>query len=197
VLATFEKAKQSKKAKTGEPGLRLAKEPSHRKRILAHDDSRDGQGTPAEEAERIGELFFHIGRVFRDVKPKALKPFDYNLTMAQGRCLWAITKSENCTLRELSKSLGVTPSTASELVDALVRAQLVQRETDHYDRRVVRLHLAKKGHQLFAKHKEQQHAHFRLFLDCLTKEQRHTMLGALEQLNDVIYQVEAAGKETG
>ena len=146
--------------------------------------------TPEADAERIAELFHRIGRVMRGVKPPRIKSFTKDLTMAQGRCLWAITKRENCTLRELSKHLGVSPSTASELVDPLVRANLVQRETDTQDRRVVRLKLAKKGRQLFAKHKEHHHAHLRLFLDRLTGEQRESMLNALETLNDVIQQVE-------
>lgn len=147
-------------------------------------------GTPEAEAERIAELFFRIGRVLREVKPRKIKPFAFDLTMAQGRCLWAITKRENCTLRELSQDLGVSPSTASELVDALVRAELVQRETDPHDRRVVRLRLARKGRQFHAKHKQKHQAHLRLFLDRLTIEQRQSMLNALETLDAVVQQVE-------
>ena len=153
--------------------------------------------TPEAEAERIAELFFRIGRVFRGAKPRRIKSFAFNLTMAQGRCLWAITKHENCTLRELSKELGVSPSTASELVDALVKADLVQRETDPHDRRVIRLRLAKKGRQLFAKHKEKHQAHLRLFLDQLTKEQREAMLNALETLDEVVQQVEQNERRDG
>lgn len=148
--------------------------------------------TPEVEAERIAELFHNIGRVFGGVKPKRLKSglYNYNLTMAQGRCLWAITKHKNFTLRELSQHLGVSPSTVSELVDPLVRAELVQRETDEHDRRVVRLNLAPKGQQHFTQMKKHRNAHFRLFLDHLEKEQRQTMLSALETLNQIIEQVE-------
>lgn len=145
--------------------------------------------TRDEDAERMAELFSRIARAMGAVKPPKMKSIAFDLTLAQGRCLWVVAQSENCTMRELSQQLAVSPSTACELVDRLARAGLVQRESDPNDRRIVRLRLAPKGRRLFAKHKEERNEHLRLFLDRLTGEQRQMMLSALEVLNDVVQQV--------
>ncbi len=101
-----------------------------------------------------------------------------------------IQRHQNCTLRELSGHLGISPSTACELVDRLVREELVRREQDTQDRRIVRLGLAPKGQRLFARHKEERRKHLHTFLDRLTEQQRKEMLKALEALNAVVEQVE-------
>jgi DNA-binding MarR family transcriptional regulator len=138
----------------------------------------------------MAELFPRIARAIFAFKPPKLKSIAFDLTLAQGRCLWAVAQAENCTMRELSKKLGVSPSAACELVDRLARADLVQRANDLNDRRIVRLRLAAKGRRLFAKHKEERREHLRLFLDRLTEQQRKVMLSALESLNEVVQQVE-------
>ncbi len=145
-----------------------------------------------EDAERIAELLARVTRALCAVKPPKMKSIAFDLTMAQGRCLWAVAQRENCTLGELSRNLGISPSTACELVDRLVRAELVQREQDADDRRIVRLRLAPQGRDLFARHQQERREHLRLFLDRLTEQQRKVMLNALEALNDVVQQVEQA-----
>jgi len=142
------------------------------------------------EAERIAELFERTSRAMKAAKSHKLKPFSFELTLAQGRCLRMIKRHQNCTLRELSGHLGVRPSTACELVDRLVREELVRREQDTQDRRIVRLGLAPKGHRLFARHKAERRAHMHTFLDRLTAAQRKAMLKALETLDEVVQQVE-------
>src|SRR5687768_4003790 len=76
------------------------------------------------EAERIAELMEKAARALfkaRKPEPKKLKPEALALTVAQMRCLRVLSHEENCTMRDLSRHLGVRPSTATELVDALVR----------------------------------------------------------------------------
>jgi len=143
------------------------------------------------DAERIAELFERTSRALRCVKSHKLKPIAFDLTLAQGRCLRMIKRHQNCTLRELSGHLGVRPSTACELVDRLTREELVRREQDAQDRRIIRLSLAPKGQRLFAKHKEERRRHLHTFLDRLTEQQRKEMLKALETLNEVVQQVES------
>ena len=152
---------------------------------------RDEEGHGEQsDAERIAELFERTSRAMRAIKPHKLKPIAFDLTLAQGRCLRMIKRHGNCTLRELSGHLGVRPSTASELVDRLVREDLVRREQDTQDRRTVRLALAPKGQRWFAKHRAERRKHLHIFLDRLTEPQRKAMLKALETLNDVVQQVE-------
>jgi DNA-binding MarR family transcriptional regulator len=144
-----------------------------------------------DDGERIAELFERTTRaIWRAKSPKKMKSIAFELTLAQGRCLRAIARMENCTLGELSQHLDISPSTASPLIDRLVRAGLVQREDDPQDRRTVRLRLSLEGQQMFGRHKEERREHMQMFLDRLTEEQRKAMLNALEALNEVVQQVE-------
>ena len=146
---------------------------------------------PDTEAERIAQLFSQIARAMRGGKPPGvMKSVVANLTLAQGRCLWLITKHENCTLREISQLLGVRPSTASELVEKLVRARFVKRASDPQDRRTVRLTLTTKGRDLHSKHQAAQREHMSKLLSHLTQRQRKDMLSALEVLNSVVQEAQ-------
>ena len=141
------------------------------------------------EAERIAELMEKTARaIFKARKPesKKLKPEALALTVAQMRCLRVLSHEENCTMRDLSRHLGVRPSTATELVDALVRGGFVQRTPDPNDRRAVRLTLSAKGRRLKDKHRAQRQEHLRSVIANLSDEQRHAMLGALETLVAVL-----------
>src|SRR5687767_1396191 len=135
-----------------------------------------------DDVEHIADLFWRVARVLKGPK-SPIKSIAFSLTLAQSRCLWAIAKREDCTLRELGEQLGIRPSTASELVDRLVQAGLVQRETDPNDRRNLQLRLAAKGRQLFERHRHERQAHIRQLLECLSAEQRAAMVNALETLN--------------
>ena len=63
------------------------------------------------------------------------------LTMTQLRVLFLLRESAGLTARALAESLSVTPSTLTRIMDRLVRGQLVQREEDPDDRRLVRHYL--------------------------------------------------------
>ena len=141
------------------------------------------------EAERIAELMERTARaIFKGggPGPKKLKPEALALTVAQMRCLRVLSHEENCTMRDLSRHLGVRPSTACELVDALVRGGFVQRAPDEKDRRVVRLSLAAKGRKMHEKHRARRQEHLRSVIANLSEEQRHAMLSALETLIGVL-----------
>jgi len=141
------------------------------------------------QAERIAELMEQTARaIFKANKPepKKLKPEALALTLAQMRCLRVLAHEENCTMRDLSRHLGVRPSTATELVDALVRGGFVQRNPDPQDRRAVRLSLAAKGRRMHQKHRAHRQAHLRSVIENLSAEQRGAMLGALETLVGVL-----------
>ncbi|MDQ3814716.1 MAG: MarR family transcriptional regulator [Armatimonadota bacterium] len=151
-----------------------------------------------DNTERIAELFERTARAMMwAVKPRQIKPLAFDLTVAQNRCLWAIARRENCTLRELSQHLEVSPSTACELVDRLVRAELVQREGDAQDRRAIRLRLSKKGQRHLDQQRAERREHLRAFLDRLAPPQRQAMLSALETLNDVLEQATPEKEESG
>ncbi len=70
---------------------------------------------------------------------------DLGLTTAQLRVLFMVRNQPGVTAGELAGRLSVTPPTISGIVDRLVRLELVRREDDDSDRRLVRNQLTEAG----------------------------------------------------
>ncbi|MBF6601280.1 MAG: MarR family transcriptional regulator [Dehalococcoidia bacterium] len=67
------------------------------------------------------------------------------LTLAQLRLLWSLRDEDGLPVGALAEQLGVNPSTITGHVDRLVRQDLVRREEDSVDRRIVRNYLTDDG----------------------------------------------------
>lgn len=67
------------------------------------------------------------------------------LTIPQMRLLWALRDEDGLPVGALAEHLGVNPSTITGHVDRLVRQDLVRREEDPTDRRIVRNFLTQQG----------------------------------------------------
>lgn len=72
-------------------------------------------------------------------------PTSTELTMQQYRVLGFVVKDPGLTGHELGERLGVSPPTASGLVDRLVEKGLLERVEDSADRRIRRLHITDEG----------------------------------------------------
>ncbi len=70
---------------------------------------------------------------------------ELGLTTAQLRVLFLIRAKPGVTAGQLATRLGVTPPTISGIIDRLVRLELVRREDDACDRRLVRNFLTEAG----------------------------------------------------
>ena len=68
-----------------------------------------------------------------------------NITSAQMIMLVSIHDHGRCKLKTLAKERNISPPTATGLIDRLVKAGYVKRESDPEDRRVVIVSLTKKG----------------------------------------------------
>lgn len=70
---------------------------------------------------------------------------EMGLTTAQLRVLFLVRETPGVTAGELAQKIGVTPPTISGIVDRLVKMDLVRREDDESDRRLVRNMLTEQG----------------------------------------------------
>lgn len=70
---------------------------------------------------------------------------ELGLTTAQLRVMFLMRSNPGVTAGELATRLAVTPPTISGIVDRLVKLDLVRREEDANDRRLVRNHLTSRG----------------------------------------------------
>ena len=81
------------------------------------------------------------------LKDTGIKPEDHTFLF---RVLILLSQSENpLTMSELSAKLNVPMSTATRIVDGLVRGDMVERINDPKDRRVVRIGISKSGRDLY------------------------------------------------
>lgn len=70
---------------------------------------------------------------------------EMGLTTAQLRVLFLVRESPGVTAGELAQRINVTPPTISGIVDRLVKLDLIRREDDESDRRLVRNMLTDQG----------------------------------------------------
>ena len=73
---------------------------------------------------------------------------DNDLNAAQYGALMRLYHHGNCTVSDIGTQFGITPPAASQLVDKLVHAGLVERAESAHDRRVKQLALTSRGRQL-------------------------------------------------
>ena len=95
---------------------------------------------------RIQELFARILRYLDAQEDHELVGLD--CTAPQMGALIALNRAPPLTMGELAWELALTESATTRLVDRLVRTNLVRRDRDPGDRRVVRVRLSSYGRQL-------------------------------------------------
>lgn len=102
---------------------------------------------PAEPTDQLpGELADAFGRAGKSV----VRAFDerlgeHGVSTPRSKLLAEIQRLGPVRLADLARAVGITTGTASTLVDALVRDQLVARSTDTEDRRAIRLSVTPDG----------------------------------------------------
>jgi DNA-binding MarR family transcriptional regulator len=85
------------------------------------------------------EAFRLFGRLVTRSDPGRLEAWaDLGLTMTQLRLLFLLRLEDGLSAGAIADRLGVTPSTLTRIMDRLVRNDLVRREEDGNDRRLVR-----------------------------------------------------------
>ncbi len=73
---------------------------------------------------------------------------DRGLTMTQLRLMYVLLVDDGCSVGELAGRMSVRPATVTGLTDRLVRQELIERQADLEDRRVVRVSLTAEGRRV-------------------------------------------------
>lgn len=114
----------------------------------AHPEKSDGPKR-RKAADPAMEALQHFRLIFKSVK----KHFHWveQQTGVNGAQLWAlaaVVESPGLKVTELAKALAIHQSTASNLIDKLVRQKFIRRERSEEDQRIVRLLPEAKGIEL-------------------------------------------------
>ncbi|MGV8145999.1 MAG: MarR family winged helix-turn-helix transcriptional regulator [Alkaliphilus sp.] len=102
--------------------------------------------TQREMVDHILDLLTKIYKTIMSDIPLEQLPAD--VTVSQLRVLLALHTGGPSHMRALSIIVGVVPSTATGIIDALVKKGLVMRKRDLTDRRQVICHLSNEGQKL-------------------------------------------------
>lgn len=101
----------------------------------------------------------------------------------QARALRVIAKEGTIRPGVLAERLRVTPRSVTEVVDALIRADLVIRELDPSDRRAMLLELTQAGHTMAEEISRSRRAHTESALGgVLTEDEERQLITLLDRL---------------
>ena len=118
-----------------------------------------GQAARAEAVHELFELLPRLRRRFVGDVPEDLNQELCRITPHQGETLYMLKQAGQggLSMNELARAQGCALSTATAMVDRLIKLELAERLPDQEDRRVVRISLTERGRDLttrFAAHKQ-------------------------------------------
>lgn len=139
----------------------------------------------------VNEIQRLFPRIMRYLEAEATRELiGLEVTPAQMNALVVLYEPQNLPMGELAEQLGLTESAATRLVDRLLRMNLVRRDRDEVDRRVVRVRLSSYGRQLadlVFKRREEQ---FTRFAVRLAATERQNLIQGLSALLAVFQDLE-------
>lgn len=135
--------------------------------------------TLEDDVDRIVALYRKAGRRLRAADPQ---DWAAGLTMPQIRVLFYLGKRGPQSVGDVATGVGVSQPSATETLDRLVRAGLVERTPDAADRRVVRNALTVAGREMADRPWETRRAVLAGALEDATPESRAAIARGLELL---------------
>lgn len=115
-----------------------------------------------ERVDRVIKIAPHIMTMISEMH--ATNKTGSELTFNQYQALRIINQSEILSVNDIARMLRLGQSATSQLIDRMVKAELVTREIDQRDRRRMEIQLSKKGKRMLEKRTEAiRDAYLRIF----------------------------------
>lgn len=112
------------------------------------------------------------------------------------QCLYELNRDNpmGIPLKTLAAQLKVTPATASEMVDTLVRREIVERRHSESDRRAIAIRLQRNWQALFSAHEKEYMRRVEAFFATRTLAERETFENMVDDLNEFLIELPLEGK---
>jgi len=144
------------------------------------------------EDELREQAFQLFGRVLTRSDPGRLEAWvGLGLTMTQLRVLFLLRMEPGASAGALADRLSVTPPTLTRIMDRLVRSNLVRRQVDDEDRRLVRHYLTSAGLRTVEELERTGRERMGRVFGRLSRQQLERVVAALQDLVEATEQVEA------
>lgn len=125
---------------------------------------------------------FILDNVQKIILPEEIIKLELSLSRFELVALMLAERSKNVTMSKLAQGMSIPMSTATGIVDRLVKKGLFQRGSSAEDRRIVTVSLTEKGKQIV----KDVNKHFRVFLDrirsILTEEEFEKALKIMQKV---------------
>lgn len=138
----------------------------------------DAAGERPADRELV-DAFLRASRALVAVAARSLAGLEDEVTLPQFRVLVVLATQGTQRAADLASTLQVSPSTASRMVERLVRKGLVRRGRTKGDRRSVQLQLTDTGRQVVAEVGERRRAEIETILGHLPQEEWSRLTDAL------------------
>jgi DNA-binding MarR family transcriptional regulator len=160
--------------------MQLAVEPAD---LNDPDAAPPGERELEADVDQIVALYRETGREMRTGDPSG---WAAHLTMPQVRVLFFLGRQGPSSVRDVAAGMGVTQPSATETLEKLVRAGLVERTADLCDRRVVRNTLTAAGREVIEQPWEARRAAVASALRCASPGERAAITRGLALLCEAL-----------
>ena len=119
------------------------------------------------------------------------------ISYAQYGLLFGLSDGVPRSARELAVAADVSPATATEMLDALAAAGLVERTRSAEDKRIVLTTLTERGNALVDERRARYEPRWRAAFDEFTDEELLSAAGVLEAVRDLFDRLAETGPHSG
>lgn len=120
-----------------------------------------------------------------------------SISTIQCHTIVEIGRKKDSMLKDLAATLRIDVSTASKIVEELVKKELVIREPSKLDRRSVQINLSDKGIQIFSQIEDDMDMIFNEIFSYIDPTEHDTLLRSMSRYNRAIEQWKADKQNTG
>jgi DNA-binding MarR family transcriptional regulator len=141
------------------------------------------------QIQSLNEVFTGVMRqIF--LNPESSDPAHNDITWAQKKILFLIESQGPQKMSDIARQINVTMSGATAVVDKMVRASLVTRESDPEDRRVIRIALSPAGRSMMAECASTQARCLEQVLGKLDDAKRTELLESFERIHALLSEIQ-------
>jgi DNA-binding MarR family transcriptional regulator len=135
--------------------------------------------------ESASELLEVVPMVMRDIRSDMRSRRSPDLTVPQFRTLFFVNHNKGSSLLEVANFMGLTPPSASRLVNVLISRGFMTREEHPTDRRRVKLTATTRGLAVLETCRKGTLTHLSSKLSCLAVEDIEIIVRAMQTLRSV------------
>jgi DNA-binding MarR family transcriptional regulator len=147
--------------------------------------------------DSVIDAVLSASRVLVAVAARSLGEVAEEVTLTQYRTLVVLASRGPQSLAALAEAVDVMPPTATRMCDRLIRKGLIVRRHDRGDRRLVRLTLSEKGHELVNAVTDRRRMEIALLLEAIPLDQQAALVDSLKRLRDAAGEVPEQDWSTG